>query len=314
MESRKRRAQRVYVATGVLVIGMLAMAAAGHDRLQSQTSDGETAAANWVKFSPEGAGFSLLLPEMPTETIKDEDAGLLIHFYKLRMGDIEYQVVWFAQVPDGMIQRRPLSVLFPRGLEEILKSARQAGKKEMITAHQDDITLDGSVGRESTIESATDQIDAEGFLARHDFITVAVLHPKQQQASADAVRFLKSLSLSGRNVASAAQGNLLPGANTGPVPSSQDEGDRRPIPLNPPRPEYTDQARNNKVQGVIRLRVLVGANGLVKDVRVASHLPDGLDEMAVLAAYGMRFRPALKSGQPVNFWQSVEVEFILGQK
>ena len=41
-------------------------------------------------------------------------------------------------------------------------------------------------------------------------------------------------------------------------------------------------------------------------------LPDGLDEQAVLAAYHLRFRPAMKAGQPIAFWQLVEVAFNLG--
>jgi TonB family protein len=89
------------------------------------------------------------------------------------------------------------------------------------------------------------------------------------------------------------------------------EVDTRPVALNRPRPNYTEDARKNKVQGVIRARALIGADGSVKDVRLVSHLPDGLDEEAILAVKQMRFRPAMKSGQPVNFWQMLEVEFNL---
>ena len=302
--------KRIYVATVALMIGMAAMVVAGQERPPSQNNGGQTGAADWVKFSPEGARFSLLLPGLPAEKTYDGDGGLKAHHYKLRAGAIEYQVVWFEDAPGGKIQRTPLSALFPLGLNGILTSARQDGEKEMVTSHQEDIKLDGYSGRESTIESATGQIDAKGFLAGRDFIMVAVLHPKEERASADAKRFLESLSLSRLSVAGGPQ--LLPG--TAPDPSPGTNVDRRPIPLNAPRPEYTDKARDNKVQGVIRLRVLVGADGMVKDVRLASHLPDGLDEMAMLAARRMRFRPALKSGQPVAFWIAVEIEFNLREK
>jgi len=89
------------------------------------------------------------------------------------------------------------------------------------------------------------------------------------------------------------------------------EVDSRPIPLNRPQPNYTDAARNNNVQGVIRANALIGTDGLVKDVKLVSHLPDGLDDEARLAVQQMRFRPATKSGQPVSFWQMLEVEFNL---
>ena len=87
--------------------------------------------------------------------------------------------------------------------------------------------------------------------------------------------------------------------------------DNRPIPLNPPRPNYTDRARNDRVQGVVRLRALIGVDGLVKDVRLISHLPDGLDEEATKAVRQMRFKPATKDGQPVAFWITLEIEFNL---
>jgi TonB family protein len=88
--------------------------------------------------------------------------------------------------------------------------------------------------------------------------------------------------------------------------------DTRPVPLNRPRPNYTEEARKNKVQGVVRARILVGADGTVKQVRLSGiGLPDGLNEEAIRAAYQMRFRPAIRSGQAVAHWISLEIEFNL---
>jgi TonB family protein len=87
--------------------------------------------------------------------------------------------------------------------------------------------------------------------------------------------------------------------------------DQRPVPLNAPQPQYTKEARDNKIQGVVIMRVLVGADGTVKQVRVTRGLPDGLDEQAIQAAHQLRFRPAMKGGQPVAFWHSIQIEFNL---
>ncbi|HXI91569.1 MAG TPA: energy transducer TonB [Blastocatellia bacterium] len=88
--------------------------------------------------------------------------------------------------------------------------------------------------------------------------------------------------------------------------------DERPILLNQPHPLFTEEARKNKVQGVVRVRILVDTNGAVKEVVVMRGLPDGLNEQAIRAAYQMRFRPAMKNGQPVVYWlNNVEVEFNL---
>jgi len=42
-----------------------------------------------------------------------------------------------------------------------------------------------------------------------------------------------------------------------------------------------------------------------------THLPDGLDEEAIVAVKQMRFRPATRNGQPVDFWVTLEVELSL---
>ncbi|HXF41064.1 MAG TPA: energy transducer TonB [Blastocatellia bacterium] len=88
--------------------------------------------------------------------------------------------------------------------------------------------------------------------------------------------------------------------------------DSRPVLLNEPRPFYTEEARKNKVQGVVKVRILVDESGAVRQVIVTRALPDGLSEQAIRAANQMRFRPAMKNGQAVAYWISnVEIEFNL---
>ena len=92
----------------------------------------------------------------------------------------------------------------------------------------------------------------------------------------------------------------------------QEAVDARPVLLNNPQPLFTEAARANKVQGVVRVRILIDSSGAVREVVIMRGLPDGLNEQAIRAAYQMRFRPALKNGQPVSYWMNnVEVEFNL---
>jgi TonB family protein len=104
---------------------------------------------------------------------------------------------------------------------------------------------------------------------------------------------------------------------TGPAPEPDIKStlvskvDQRPVPLNSPQPRYTEAARKHGIQGVVIVRVLVGIDGLVKQVKVTRGLPDGLTDQAIRAASALRFRPAMRDGQPVLFWQSVQIEFNL---
>lgn len=85
--------------------------------------------------------------------------------------------------------------------------------------------------------------------------------------------------------------------------------DTQPVALNRPRPNYTEEARKNKIEGIVYTNVLIGADGSVKQVRIRSGLPNGLNEEAIRAAYQLRFKPAQKNGQPVSVWMPVKIEF-----
>ncbi|MEW6207706.1 MAG: TonB family protein [Acidobacteriota bacterium] len=90
---------------------------------------------------------------------------------------------------------------------------------------------------------------------------------------------------------------------------AQQKVDSLPVALNRPRPNYTEEARKNKVSGTARVYALVGSDGIVKQVKVIRGLSDGLNEEAIRAAMQMRFRPAIRNGQAVDYWVTVDIEF-----
>jgi len=81
--------------------------------------------------------------------------------------------------------------------------------------------------------------------------------------------------------------------------------------LNNPQPEYTTEARHMGLEGNVIARVLIGTDGLVKRVNIIKGLPAGLDDQAIKSAYRMKFKPAMKNGQPVAYWKMLRVEFHL---
>jgi TonB family protein len=84
--------------------------------------------------------------------------------------------------------------------------------------------------------------------------------------------------------------------------------DSRPVALTRPRPHYPDGASGN---GVVRLRALVGADGTVKIVRIASSSGEAFNWEARQAVSKMTFKPAMKDGLPVPYWVVLEVTFNL---
>jgi len=79
-----------------------------------------------------------------------------------------------------------------------------------------------------------------------------------------------------------------------------------------PDPQYSDEAREAKLQGVVTLLVLVGADGRASQIRVVRGIGLGLDDRAVQAIRGWKFMPALDaSRRAVPAWVTVEAVFRL---
>jgi TonB family protein len=78
-----------------------------------------------------------------------------------------------------------------------------------------------------------------------------------------------------------------------------------------PEPGYTREARKVGVQGAVVLKVLLLGDGKLDRVRVVRRLPFGLTENAIRAACEIKFKPAMKAGQPVAQWVTLEYAFRL---
>ena len=76
-----------------------------------------------------------------------------------------------------------------------------------------------------------------------------------------------------------------------------------------PEPLYTEEARKNNVTGTVVLKLVLGSNGSVSNIRVVKGLPDGLSEKAIAAARQIQFRPAQKDGRAVSQWLTIEYNF-----
>ncbi|MFZ0797285.1 MAG: energy transducer TonB [Terriglobales bacterium] len=78
-----------------------------------------------------------------------------------------------------------------------------------------------------------------------------------------------------------------------------------------PRPVYTDEGRQLKIEGEVLLRVVFSANGQIRILRVVRGLGHGLDESAVRAAEKIQFKPAMRDGQPADSEALLHIEFQL---
>jgi len=76
-----------------------------------------------------------------------------------------------------------------------------------------------------------------------------------------------------------------------------------------PVPIYTEDARKQKVEGEVLVEAVLEASGKVRVLRVVRGLGHGLDEEAVKEAGQLRFKPALRDGQPSDSTVVLHVVF-----
>jgi len=102
------------------------------------------------------------------------------------------------------------------------------------------------------------------------------------------------------------------GGNTGGGTYVLGGGDTPPVLIYSVDPEFSDEARRAKYQGICLISVIVDAQGNPVNPHVVRALGMGLDEKALEAVRKYKFRPAMKGRKtPVPVLMTIEVNFRL---
>ena len=114
----------------------------------------------------------------------------------------------------------------------------------------------------------------------------------------------------------AANGSGVVQATEGNPPADTDDPveyvEELPSVVKEVKPDYPSMAREAGVEGLVLVRVLVGRNGRVIDVRLSEkqQIPL-LNEAALAAARKWVFTPGLANGHPVTCWTAIPFRFRL---
>ncbi|PYV18659.1 MAG: hypothetical protein DMG07_03435 [Acidobacteria bacterium] len=122
-----------------------------------------------------------------------------------------------------------------------------------------------------------------------------------------------------RAAARTRQAEVRPGGFGDARPGAQARSARQDAPppqvpveiLAKPKPAYTKEARDLRLEGEVLLEVLFGADGEARVLRMIQGLGHGLDESAARAAEQIRFKPAERDGRPVDSSARVSIVFRL---
>jgi TonB family protein len=92
-------------------------------------------------------------------------------------------------------------------------------------------------------------------------------------------------------------------------PAATESRERDPRLLHIYLPEYTDKAREKKIEGKLIVRALLQRDGKVKNIKVEKGLGYGLDDRAVSAVKRLGFLPAELDGREVDATMQIVFDF-----
>jgi TonB family protein len=88
------------------------------------------------------------------------------------------------------------------------------------------------------------------------------------------------------------------------------DGVKPPVVLAKPLPAYTEAARMNRAEGMIKLQAVIRKDGSIDSFKVLKSLGYGLDESAInTIKTKWRFQPGTLEGKPVNILSVIEITF-----
>ncbi len=82
-----------------------------------------------------------------------------------------------------------------------------------------------------------------------------------------------------------------------------------PRPKSQVKPEYTKEMLEKRVEGVVRVKVLVDIDGKVKQAIVLDDLGYGSKQKVAEACFKMEFEPARRGEEPVSVWIMIKFRF-----
>ena len=97
------------------------------------------------------------------------------------------------------------------------------------------------------------------------------------------------------------------------VYDAKEAGVKLPVVTKEVKPEYTQEALDAHIEGIVEVTIVVQDDGKVGEATIARSLDPtyGLDKQAVDAAKQWEFKPGTKDGKPVAVRVTLELKFTL---
>jgi TonB family protein len=145
-------------------------------------------------------------------------------------------------------------------------------------------------------------------------LALKMAHTPEQTAAVENIQqTLRKLAAERKT--SGSKNKIVLTRNLTPSSSSTGQGsasaETPPKAIYAPQVEYTDEAREAKLQGICTVSLVVGIDGKPSNVVVVKRLGMGLDERAVETVSKWKFEPGRRNGRPVISHLTLSLQFKL---
>lgn len=260
----------------------------------------------WGRYRVAKDGFSIELPELPSVISRGQYRQAPVRGARNYAAYCD-GVVYFVIAFDNPKREKPLEYFLEQQLQVFeLRNAEIAPGSEI------------SNGSFKGIQHSLTKYDYRktfsypGIVRLYDTKdrVLALMAIGKDEHDASVGRFLQSFEISekpnGKDIGTGmTYADAAPNAD---APLMPNEVNRKVMVLIKPEPQYTEDARRQRLRGGVILRGVLSAAGRVNNLQVVSGLP-GLTPSALEAAHKMYFIPAMKDGRFVSTFVELQYNF-----
>jgi TonB family protein len=260
----------------------------------------------WERFRSVKDGFSVLFPEQPAVINRGQYRSAPVrgarNYAAYRVG-----VVYFVISFENPNHEKPLEYFLE---SQLLKNELRNAE---ISSGTD--TSSGSLkGRQYTFKKYDfrKSFSHRGVLRMYETKdrVLALMAAGQDETDSSVGKFLQSLEVSekpgGKDIGSGM--NYADSVTSGDSPVKSTEVERKVMIIIKPEPQYTEDARRQKLAGRVILKGVLSSSGRVTDLQIVSGNPE-LAQSALDAAHKIYFIPAVKDGRFISTFVELQYNF-----
>jgi hypothetical protein len=168
----------------------------GLDNLSLPSTGASITSSSWQKFTPEGAGFSVMMPGLPDETSQDIGPTTAhLKAYRFKTGETEYVVGVLLDFPAELLQNPDFRAKYFEVLPHMMMRSTDYASRNYRLSSQRNMSVNDHAGRQYRLDSADYTCTMRVVLTERSIYIMSVESAKATLSPENVEKFLASFTL-----------------------------------------------------------------------------------------------------------------------